>query len=135
MEQSNKPYIIARLDGKNYTTQVWDHNHRIIADEPLEKNGQNMGLTPKQLLAASLASCTTITLKMYADRKEWPIEAIEIKVICDRIYEQHDPSLEVEVKIDADLDEAQQKRMAVIATKCPIHKLLSRSLTINTTLL
>ncbi len=135
MQESKLPYIIARLDAKNYTTKIWDHNHQIIADEPLDKNGQNLGMTPKQLLAGSLASCTTITLKMYADRKEWPIDAIEVEVACDKIYDAEDPCLDVTVKLEANLDEAQRKRMALIATKCPIHKVLSRSLTVNTVLI
>lgn len=135
MNTDKAPFILATLDDTNYTTMISDGHHQIMADEPYEKGGMDEGLTPKQLLASSLASCTAITLKMYADRKEWAIDEIEVKINYENVYDREDPHLISEVTLMGDLDEKQRERMAVIATKCPIHKILHHGLRIETILL
>lgn len=132
MNTERSQFILASLDDTNYSTVITDGHHQIMSDEPYEKGGMDEGLTPRQLLASSLASCTAITLKMYADRKEWKLENVEVKINYDHIYDREDPHLISQVKITADLDEMQRARMAVIATKCPIHKILHKGLRIET---
>lgn len=125
--------VKALLDGANYTNFITDGKHEIFADEIEAAGGQDKGMTPKQFLGGSLASCTTITLKMYADRKEWPVRSIEVEVDCTHLYDQVSV-IDTVVTIDADMDEFQLERMLVIAKKCPIHKLLARSSKVNTVL-
>lgn len=135
MNTERSEFILASLDDSNYSTLITDGHHQIMVDEPFEKGGMDEGLTPRQLLASSLASCTTITLKMYADRKGWDMGTIEVKVNYDHLYDRDDPHLISEVKIIADLDETQRARMAVIATKCPIHKILHKAVRIETVMI
>ena len=125
--------IEASIGNSNYETSISYHGHQIKADEPLDKGGTNTGMTPKQLLASSLASCIAITLKMYADIKEYKMEQITVRSNYLSAFDKENPQLNVEVKLEGDLDEKAVKRMGIIAQKCPIHKLLAKSITINTT--
>ena len=69
---------------KYKTTIVTDNKHTLVADEPITAGGENLGMTPGQLLASSIISCTAITLRMYADRKEWPLEKIDISITYEK---------------------------------------------------
>jgi putative redox protein len=132
MTDTREPFVLAKIEHQNYTTLVSDSHHTLTVDEPYDKGGMDEGLTPKQLLASSLASCMAITLKMYSDRKEWTPDTIEVKVNHNNIYDTEDPHLIAHVKIVGKLDEKQRARMHVIAQKCPIHKLLHKTLRIET---
>ncbi len=132
MTDARQPFILAKIEHQNFTTLVSDSHHTLTVDEPYDKGGMDEGFTPQQLLASSLASCMAITLKMYADRKEWNPDTIEVKVNHSSIYDSEDPHLTAQVKIVGDLDEKQRARMYIIAQKCPIHKLLHKSLRIET---
>ena len=127
--------LTAVLDSGNYATTINHGDHEIKSYEPIDRGGLNKGLTPKQLLASSLASCTTITLKMYADRKGWKIDRISIHINYLTAYDKENPHLTSTIKIDGELDNKEMDRMMVIAQKCPVHKLLSRSISIHTTLI
>lgn len=110
----------------NYKTKIFADGHFIYADEPEELGGTNEGMTPGALLLASLGSCTAITIRMYADRKEIPLDGIKIHLtICPE--DEMDKRTVIERKIEflGDLDEEQRKRLMIIADKCPIHKILS----------
>lgn len=120
------------FDGKNYTTRLISDDHEILGDEPLEEGGQNKGMDPFELVLAGLATCTSATMKMYADRKGWPIEEIKIDL---SIEDTNGPRpIKRVITVKGDLDEEQLQRLHIIAEKCPVHKLLSAGNPIETTL-
>jgi len=118
----------------HYETHITGQNGAaIVADEPVERGGKNLGMTPGELLASSLASCTCITLRMYADRKEWPLERVDITVDVETDRTMNITHIGMNVLLTGPLDEAQKKRLMDISTKCPIHKLLENPVHITTT--
>ena len=76
--------VTAKIDQAHYATTLKSGLHQIIADEPLEEGGTDLGFSPDELLAAALSACTSITLRMYADRKAWPLESVEVDVNFER---------------------------------------------------
>lgn len=106
--------------------------NKAVADEPIDSGGQDKGFAPGEFLAASLGACSCITMRMYADRKEWPLESVEIKVIYERDREANNSHFRKEIKMTGDLDETQRKRLLQIAGKCPIHFTLANPITIDT---
>lgn len=111
-----------------FRTEIRTVDHVIYADEPVELGGENTAATPFELLVASLASCTLITLRMYANRKEWTIKEIKIRLEYDEASKEVRRSIEL-VEASADVN---KERMVLIANKCPIHKILDPVLTIKT---
>lgn len=126
--------VLAHLDRKHYATTIRTAANQIVADEPLELGGGNTGFSPDELLAASLASCTSITLRMYADRKEWPMEEVTVEVFFDRDETTKEPKMVRRIQFSGNLDEEQKARLLAIADKCPIHKTLSPAINIYTSI-
>lgn len=93
-----------------------------LVDEPIDKGGQNIGPTPLELLGASLASCTIITLQMYFNHKGWEYEKVEVDVDFDRSIKPI--SFQRNIRVKGDLDEKQAQRIVNIANACPVHKIL-----------
>lgn len=126
----------------SYTTQVSTPDHMGLTDEPVDVGGQNKGPTPYELLIGALASCTSITLRMYINRKGWEVQRIRVRVNYSRDYREDCESCSAaEKKIDVferiitvegDLDETKKKRLLEIANKCPVHLTLEKEATINT---
>lgn len=115
--------LSSHFAGTNYTTVIQSDDHQIITDEPEEDGGQNLGFDPFELVLAALATCTTATMKMYADRKGWKVEKIDIQLRMEEIDKvQH---IQSDITIEGELDEEQRKRMLIIAQKCPVHKILT----------
>jgi putative redox protein len=111
-----------RRRGK-FETEVEIRDHRLTADEPPGSGGDDKGPSPTELLAASLASCTAITIEMYADRKEWELGAVEVDVDWPDAT-KGGKRIEVEIRIPAELSDEQRQRLLVIAGHCPVHRLL-----------
>jgi putative redox protein len=107
-----------------YEHEIAIREHRLIADEPEEHGGGNQGPAPTELLAASLASCTAVTIEMYADRKGWDIGEVEVAVDFRKATSDGPAKFDVLITTSADLDEEQRERILVIAHKCPVHKAL-----------
>ena len=124
-------------NGNQYTSDVSINQHDLLVDEPVEKGGEDLGPAPGDYLCAALASCKAITLRMYAQRKKWKIDEIKVKV--DLVKNNQSESLSntfvCELSFVGNLDEEQIKRLEVIASSCPLHKLLSKPNKIITTLL
>lgn len=116
---------------EKYKTIIRSATNEIVADEPIELGGKDLGFDPGQLLTASLGSCTSITLRMYADRKEWDVEEISVKVTLNN-EDKNNPILMRTIEIKANLDEQQKSRLLTIANACPVHKLLSKGIEIIT---
>ncbi|MYN25326.1 OsmC family protein [Duganella levis] len=123
----------ASIGKDNYTTQIEVSGHALTADEPARNGGQDTGPAPYDYLLASLGACTTITLRMYADRKQWPVTAVDVAL---HLTHAEDGSLLIRrtLTIGGDIDAAQQARMAEIAEKTPVTLTLKAGLRIDTTL-
>jgi putative redox protein len=105
--------------------------HRIRSDEEVEKGGEDTGATPHELLLAALGSCTAMTLKVYAERKGWPLE--DVKVTLNAVNGEGAYLITRQVAIHGPLDAEQRQRLLEIADKCPVHRTLTGEITINTT--
>ena len=115
--------VARRVEGYAHDVEL-DGQHDLRVDEPPEAGGSDTGPRPTELLGASLASCIAITVEMYANRKGWNVGPIEVEV--EMAYEGPVPtSFEVGLKLPGELDEEQRRRLLVIATKCPVHKVLA----------
>ena len=110
---------------KGYEHEIEIREHRLITDEPEDVGGTDQGPRPTELLAASLASCAAITIEMYAERKGWELGQVEVAVDFTVATSSTPARFEVRIKIPADLDDEQRKRILVIAGKCPVHKALA----------
>jgi putative redox protein len=98
--------------------------HRLTADEPPEHGGEDMGPSPQELLAASLASCTAITIEMYAKRRGWNVDGLEVDVDYSPADRGCPTSFKLVMRMPASLSEEQIERLRVIAAKCPVHRTL-----------
>ena len=107
-----------------FTHDVSVRKHRMTADEPEDVGGEDMGPSPQELLAASLASCTAITMEMYAKRKGWNVDGMEVD--CDYTPAERGAvtRFELVMRMPAHLSEEQVERLQVIAAKCPVHRTL-----------
>jgi putative redox protein len=112
-----------RSDGTlKHTLQMRDH--RLTVDEGVEAGGSDAGPDPQELLAASLASCTAITMEMYAARKGWEIGEVEVQVQYSPAERGCPTRFELVLRLPEDLPPEQVERLRVIAAKCPVHRAL-----------
>ncbi|UUC44488.1 OsmC family protein [Flavobacterium cerinum] len=125
--------ITAHIGKERYTTTITARKHTLVSDEPNDLGGQDLGFAPQELFASALASCTIITLRMYADRKGWDLEDIKIEVTFDRDAAANVTRLERKLEFTGNLDDSQKERLKVIANSCPIHKTLMNPIEITTT--
>ena len=109
---------------EKYTHDVKVRKHHLTADEPEESGGDDMGPSPQELLAASLASCTAITIEMYANRKKWDIAGLEVDVDYTPAERGCATSFKLVMRFPAHLSEDQVEKLRVIAAKCPVHRTL-----------
>lgn len=116
----------------HYRTHINTVNNSLTADEQIANGGKGEGMGPEELLAASLASCTSITLRMYADRKGYDVENIEVGVVMLRDKELNITNITRKITINGTLTDEDKKRMMTIADSCPVHKILSNKIIINT---
>ncbi len=136
--------VRVRLSGQGFTTEVKTPSHHLIADEPEAVGGDNQGPTPYDLLMASLGTCTAMTLRMYADRKKWPLKEVTVflnhdKVHVEDIQNSKDSSAKISrferiIEVEGDLDDSQTKRLLEIANKCPVHRTLQETIKIETSI-
>jgi putative redox protein len=98
--------------------------HSVTADEPEERGGDDAGPSPQELLAASLASCTAITIEMYADRKGWEIGEVVVDVDYEPAQRGSPTKFAMSVRLPKELPEEQRERLMQIAAKCPVHRTL-----------
>jgi putative redox protein len=117
------PSAVARRR-EGYEHEIEIREHRLTADEPQDKGGSDQGPKPTELLAAALASCTAITIEMYADRKEWGLGTVEVAVDFTEGTSDDPPSFDVTITLGAELSEETQERILTIASKCPVHRAL-----------
>lgn len=121
---------IARIGRDRYRTAIEVGGRALVADEPPALGGQGAGFAPYDLLLASLGACTAITLRMYADRKSWPLESVEVSL---RLHGQEERRIDRRLAI-VGLDADQQARLADIAERTPVTLTLKAGLPIDTSL-
>lgn len=110
---------------KNYQHEIEIREHLLIADETEEAGGGDQGPSPTELLAGALASCTAITIEMYANRKGWELGDVEVSAAFTRATHDTPPKAKVEIRIPAELTDEQREKIVVIAHKCPVHRALT----------
>lgn len=123
MEIDKHNWVSAKIGAETYKTTLETDEHTLISDEPLEAGGRNLGPAPGDLLRMSLASCTAITLRMYANRKNMEVKQIEVKVRSEAV--EGKTLFHMTIHVDGNIDEAQRKRLLQIGKACPIHKTLT----------
>jgi putative redox protein len=126
--------VIVRTGQARYHTEILAAGHSLVADEPESAGGTDTGPTPWGLLMAALGACTTITLRMYADRKEWPLREIGVRLQHEKLKAVGQPKSEGEapktdevrqtVELVGPLDAEQRQRLFEIAHRCPVHRAL-----------
>lgn len=130
---NNQITAITELDRSHYKTKVYAGGHFIYSDEPEDIGGTDEGMPPAALLLASLGSCTAITIRMYADRKSFSLDHIKIELaICKEEEMSKETTISRKIELSGDLTDEQRERLFVIADKCPIHKILSHPIKIET---
>ena len=115
---------IARREGGKLQQRVEIRNHRITADEPRDSGGEDAGPSPQELLAGSLASCTAITMEMYAHRKGWDVGDIVVDVDYEPAQRGSPTRFTMDVQLPKELPEDQREKLLQIAAKCPVHRTL-----------
>ena len=134
------------VEGKTtgFLQRIQARNLTFPADEPLEKGGTNLGPNPYELLLAGLGACTSMTLRMYAGRKEWPLDSVRVTLRHDRVHakdcedcERDTGMIDVidkKLELQGDLTEEQRQRLLDISAKCPVHRTLLNEIKIRSEL-
>lgn len=129
---------------EKFTTRIKAGEHQLIADEPESFGGGDFGASPYQLVAAGLAACTAMTLRLYADRKKWNLREVYVHISHEKIHLEDCLNCDAasskidtftrELEIIGDLDAEQRQRLLEIADKCPVHRTLENTAHIKTSL-
>jgi putative redox protein len=137
--------ILVRETGPGKLAQtITVRGHTLKADEPIEQGGTDTGPNPYDLLCAALGACTTMTLRLYANQKKWPLIRVSVRLSHDKIHakdcaecetkEGHIDRIERHITLEGPLDEAQRARLLEIANRCPVHRTLHSEIQITTDL-
>ena len=109
---------------EKYTHDVKAGSHAITVDEPVDCGGDDLGPSPQELLAAALASCTAVTMEMYAQRKGWDVSGLAVDCRYTPAERGSVTRFELIMKMPAHLSDEQVRKLQVIAAKCPVHRTL-----------
>lgn len=144
VETDREGGVAAAIGASGFRTEIVAGGHALTADEPREVGGTGTGPTPYDLLAASLGACTAMTLRMYADRKGWPLESVRVHLRHRKVHLEDDRNCESEaakmdelsrtLEVEGPLDAGQRQRLAEIAERCPVHRTLDAGVRIATRL-
>lgn len=134
--------IVVRTNQERFRTEILASGHGLVSDEPESAGGKNLGPTPYDLLLAGLGACTSMTLRMYADRKKWPLESVIVRLSHDKIHAEDCKAcesergkidqIEREIELIGALDDEQRARLIEIANKCPVHRTLHSEILVKT---
>jgi uncharacterized OsmC-like protein len=143
MRGSEKIRVVART-GEGLRTDMEADGYELVADEPKSLGGTGAGPTPYDYLLAALAGCTAMTLRMYADRKGWPLESVTVKLSQERIHatdceeceteEGRIDRIERDIELEGPLEEEQRRRLIEVADMCPVHRTLESEVLVENSL-
>lgn len=122
----------AEIGTTNYEVSLVAGHHSLKADEGVQAGGKDLGPAPHELLCAALGACTAITLRMYAQRKDWPLRSVHVDVYLE-LHGQN-RAVTRKLRLEGDLDQAQRARLADIAERTPVTLTLKQGVIITTTL-
>jgi putative redox protein len=138
------PSTVTVTSGEGLKHECTAGDYRIVVDEPASAGGTGAGPTPYEVLLAALGSCTSMTLLIYARRKGWPLERVEVELTHGRVHAQdcvdcetkqgHIDTITREIRVAGPLDEDQRARLLEIAQKCPVHKTMMSEVKVRDTL-
>ena len=130
---------------KNFTRKIYTEDHQLLADEPLSVGGSNLGPNPYELLLAALGACTSMTMRMYATRKDLDLKNIEVTMKHDQIHAEDCTDcdsrtglvdkIEKTIRLEGNLTDAERQRLLEIADMCPVHKTLHNEMQVKTQLI
>lgn len=130
---------VTEADADGFLQDVQAGPHHVLADEPEKFGGTNKGLTPYGLVSAGLGACTSMTIRMYARRKGWPLAGVSVDITHAKEHaaDAADPGAKVDhfdrtIRLEGDLSKEQRDKLLEIADKCPVHRTLERSSTVTT---
>ena len=136
--------VIVRGAATGFVQEIIAGPHRIVGDEPTSVGGTDRGATPYDLLLAGLGSCTSMTIAMYARRKQWALERVTVRLRHSRVHAEDCADCETrpawltlierDIELEGVLDEEQRARLLAIANRCPVHLTLTSPMKIETTL-
>jgi uncharacterized OsmC-like protein len=135
--------VVAESGSGTFTQRITAGTHELVSDEP-RPVGDDAGPTPYDLLLAALGSCTSMTVRMYAKRRDWPLEQVRVTLQHSRIHAEDCADCEtrvglvnhidLDIELIGDLDDDQRQRLLLIAGRCPVHQTLTSEIHIATTL-
>lgn len=123
--------VSAKIGKEKFRTVIDTDNHRFVTDEPLILGGKDLGPDPGELISSSLAACSAATMKMYAERKGWELESATVEVHFIKNEVTNTTEFSKKISLTGNLDEKQKEKLYEIAAKCPIHRLLTNPIEIN----
>jgi len=136
--------VITRIGKSGYVTDIMAAGHGMVADEPATMGGTGLGPAPYEYLMAGLGACTAMTLRMYSDRKKWPLDGVTVKLNHQKIdaadcetcetKEGKLDQIEREIELAGPLDDQQKQRLMQIAARCPVHRTLHSEIIVNSKL-
>jgi len=134
--------VIVRGNAAGFAQEIRIGPHRLAADEPIAAGGADTGPNPYDLLLASLGACTSMTVGLYARRKQWPLEAVRVRLRHGKIHAADCADcetrvgmidrIEVHLELDGALSDEQRTRLVEIAERCPVHRTLTSEIVIRT---
>jgi putative redox protein len=135
---------MTRTGRRGYQTEIVAGDHRLLADEPIAVGGSDTGPTPYDYLLAALGACTSMTLRMYADRKELPLDAVVVRLKHQKIHAEdcqqcetksgRIDSIDREIELEGPLDREQRQKLLEIADRCPVHRTLHSEIIVKSKL-
>lgn len=133
--------VVVRGDAEGFAQEISIGPHRLVADEPKDMGGTDEGPTPYDLLLAGLGACTSMTVQMYAQRKDWPLQGVTTRLQHSRIHatdcaecetqEGRIDRIELDIEFAGPLSDEQRSKLLEIARKCPVHRTLTSEMDIK----
>jgi putative redox protein len=142
MVQGTEPHVVVHGDAKGFAQKVQIGSYNLTADEPVSYGGTDSGPSPYDLILAALGACTSMTIGLYARKRNWPVQGIAVSLWHSKIHardcddcetkEGRIDRIEMEIHLDGALIDEQRVKLMEIAGKCPVHQTLTSEINIKT---